>query len=109
MVLGRLHQYGPANIAEKVPNGIEFELKRLNYDIAGTAFWPAVAALTSFVPMTQILFGSDHPHVPLGETVHGMTQLGLTAADLRAIGRENAIALLPSLQRQPGNARPPSA
>ena len=36
-LLGRMHQYGPKNIAEKTPNGIEFELKRLYYDIAGTA------------------------------------------------------------------------
>ncbi len=36
MVLGRMHQYAPQNIAEKAPNGIEYELKRLYYDIAGT-------------------------------------------------------------------------
>ena len=29
MLLGRMHQYGPKDIAEKAPNGIEFELKRL--------------------------------------------------------------------------------
>src|SRR5262245_25072033 len=46
MVLGRLHQYGPKDIAERAPNGIEYELRRLYYDIAGTAYRPAVAALT---------------------------------------------------------------
>ena len=35
MVLGRMHQYGPKGIAEKAPNGIEYELKRLYYDVAG--------------------------------------------------------------------------
>jgi len=29
MVLGRMHQYGPKNTADKAPNGIEYELKRL--------------------------------------------------------------------------------
>src|SRR5258705_7250 len=60
MLLGRMHQYGPKNIAEKAPNGIEYELKRHYYDIAGTAYRPAIAALKSLVPTTQILFGSDN-------------------------------------------------
>ena len=98
MVYGRMIQYGPKNIAEKAPNGIEYELRRLYYDIAGTAFRPAIAALTSLVPTTQILLGSDNPYVPLGDTAQGMTQLGLSAADLRAIGRDNALALLPRLK-----------
>jgi 6-methylsalicylate decarboxylase len=98
MVLGRMHQYAPKNIAEKAPNGIDYELKRLHYDVAGTAYRPAIAALTSLVPTTQILFGSDNPFVPLAETAEGMMQLGLSADDLRLIGRENALALLPRLR-----------
>jgi predicted TIM-barrel fold metal-dependent hydrolase len=98
MLLGRMHQYGPKNIAEKAPNGIEYELKRLYYDIAGTAYQPAIAALTSLVPTTQILFGSDNPFVPLAETAEGMKQLGFSADDLGQIGRENALALLPRLK-----------
>jgi len=99
MLLGRMHQYAPKDIAEKAPNGIEYELKRLYYDIAGTAYRPAIAALTQMVPTTQILFGSDNPFVPLRETAQGMTQLGLSAGSLRAIGRDNVLALLPSLAR----------
>jgi predicted TIM-barrel fold metal-dependent hydrolase len=87
MLLGRMHQYAPKDIAEKAPNGIEYELKRLYYDIAGTAYRPAIAALTQMVPTTQILFGSDSPFVPLRETAQGITQLGFSAATLRAIGR----------------------
>ncbi len=98
MLLGRMHQYGPKNIAEIAPNGIEYELKRLYYDIAGTAYRPAIAALTSLVPTTQILFGSDHPFVALAETAEGMMQLGLSADDLRLIGRDNALTLLPRLK-----------
>ena len=99
MLLGRMHQYGPKNIAEKAPNGIEYELKRLHYDIAGTAYRPAIAALTSLVPTTQILFGSDNPFVPLADTAEGMMQLGFSEDDLRKIGRENALALLPRLKQ----------
>lgn len=98
MVLGRMHQYAPKNIAEKAPNGIDYELKRLYYDIAGTAYRPAIAALTSLVPTTRILFGSDNPYVPLAETAEGMLQVGFSAADLQLIGRENALALFPRLK-----------
>ena len=98
MLLGRMHQYATKNIGEKVPNGIEYELKRLYYDIAGTAYRPAIAALTSLVPTTQILFGSDNPFVPLAETAEGMMQLGLSANDLVLISRENALTLLPRLK-----------
>ncbi len=98
MVLGRMHQYAPKNIAEKAPNGIDYELKRLYYDIAGTAYRPAIAALTSLVPTTHILFGSDNPFVPLAETAEGMMQVGFSAADLQLIGRDNALALLPRLK-----------
>jgi len=72
MVMGRMYDYAPKNIAEKAPNGIEYELKRLYYDIAGTAYRPAIAALTKLVPMKQILFGSDNPFVPLKETAQRM-------------------------------------
>jgi 6-methylsalicylate decarboxylase len=97
MVVGRMHQYAPANLAEKAPNGIEYELKRLYYDIAGTAFLPAIAALTRLVSTSQILFGSDNPFIPLADTAVGVTKLGLSARDLQRIGRENALALLPGL------------
>jgi 6-methylsalicylate decarboxylase len=99
MVLGRMQQYAPPNIAEKAPHGIDYELKRLYYDIAGTAYRPAIAALTNLVPMTQILFGSDNPYVPIAQTAEGMMHVGLSAADLQLIGRDNALALLPRLKR----------
>lgn len=98
MVLGRMHQYGPNDISEKAPNGIEYELKRLYYDIAGTAYRPAIAALTSLVPTTQILFGSDNPFIPLAETAESIMQLGFSADDLARIGRDNALTLLPRLK-----------
>jgi 6-methylsalicylate decarboxylase len=99
MVVGRMQQYAPRSIPEKVPNGIEYELKRIHYDIAGTAYRPAIAALTSLVPTTQILFGSDNPFVPLADTAEGMMQLGFSEDDLGKIGRENALALLPRLKQ----------
>jgi len=98
MIAGRMQDYAPKDIVQKAPNGIEYELKRLHYDIAGTAFRPASAALMSLVPTTQILFGSDDPFVPLAKTAEGIMQLDLPGADLQRIGRENALSLLPRLR-----------
>jgi 6-methylsalicylate decarboxylase len=99
MVAVRMQQYGPKSVTEQGPHAIEDALKRLHYDIAGTAFAPAIAALKALVPTTQILFGSDNPFVPLALTANGLDELGLSFADLQAIGRDNALALLPNLAR----------
>jgi hypothetical protein len=88
MVMGRLHDYPPKTIAEVAPNGIDYELARLYYDIAGTA----IAALTKLVPVTQILFGSDNPFLPLKEAARRMKALGLSPAELRATGRTGRCA-----------------
>jgi len=96
MLADRLWQYGKQmkELADKLPNGIEYELKKLHYEIASSANAPAMAALKKLVPMSQILFGSDYPFVPIAVTAGGMTHLGLSAADLQAIGRDNARAFL---------------
>jgi predicted TIM-barrel fold metal-dependent hydrolase len=98
MIVNRMHQYDPKNIAQKLPNGIEYELRRLYYDIAGTASRPAIAALTSLVATSQILFGSDNPFIPLAETAEGLKHLDFSPTDLQRIGRENAMELLPQLR-----------
>src|SRR5262249_35129932 len=65
---------------------------------AGTAYRPPIAALTSLVATSQILFGSDNPFIPLAETAEGLKHLGFSEADLQQIGRDNAIELLPRLR-----------
>jgi predicted TIM-barrel fold metal-dependent hydrolase len=100
MLAGRIAQVSHfiSGFAEKAPLGVEYEFKRLHYDIANSANRSAMAALTNLVPPSQILFGSDYPFVPIGVTAGGMSKVGLSAADLQAIGRDNAIALLPRLK-----------
>lgn len=100
MLAGRIDQL--ANNAPvfkaKLPDGIDYELKRFFYEIANSANKPAIAALTSAVPMSQIMFGSDFPLVPIPLTAGGLAKLGFSAADLGALSRDNAIALLPRLK-----------
>lgn len=100
MVAGRIARQSNnmKSLSEKLPNGVEYELRRLHYDIAGSANPPAMAALMKRVPTSQILFGSDYPWVRIDATAGGITNLGLSSADLQAIDRENAVALLPRLK-----------
>jgi len=100
MVAGRLRQYVSKPVLESLPHGIEHELRRLYFDIAGTAHRPAVAALRCLVADTQILFGSDEPHVSLQETVQGMDRLGLPLGACAAIRGGNVRRLLPQFGRR---------
>jgi len=101
MLAGRIAELGRLRgITEGIPNGVEYELKRLHYEIANSANRSAISALMNLVPMSQIMFGSDYPFVPIGVTANGMNNLGLSPADLQAIGQDNAVALLPRLKAQ---------
>jgi predicted TIM-barrel fold metal-dependent hydrolase len=99
MVVDRMRQYATVGSGPKTLEGIEDELRRLYFDIAGTAYPPAVAALTRLVPTTQILFGSDNPFVPLAETAEGAMKLGFSERDLQQITHDNALRLMPGLRR----------
>ena len=100
MLAGRIIQTGGAlfGIDKKVPDGVEYELKRLHYEIANSANRSAMAALMNMVLTSQIMFGTDCPFVPTGVTANGMMKLGLSDEDLRMIGRDNALALFPRLK-----------
>jgi predicted TIM-barrel fold metal-dependent hydrolase len=94
----RISLYASRDTTAQVPRGIEHELRRLYYDIAVSGYRPAIAALASLVPPSQILFGSDHPFRPLAESAGTINELGLSAAALQAIGWDNALAVLPRLR-----------
>jgi 6-methylsalicylate decarboxylase len=98
MLSSRMTNYAPKNFNEALPRGIDYELRRLYYDIAVSGDRSAVAALTALVPMSQILFGSDFPYRPLGETAGTLSQIGLSENDLEAITRDNPLRLLPRLK-----------
>lgn len=85
------------DIAERVPTGVPSELKKLFYDVANSVNPSSMAALTNLVPMSQLLFGSDFPYVPCTVTANGLDRFGLSARDLSAVNRENAVRLFPRL------------
>jgi predicted TIM-barrel fold metal-dependent hydrolase len=44
------------------------------------------------------MFGTDYPYRPGSEVVEGLTGYGFSAAELRAIDRDNALRLMPRLK-----------
>ncbi|MFZ9323139.1 MAG: amidohydrolase family protein, partial [Hylemonella sp.] len=71
------------------------ELKRFYYDTAWAMHPMALASLTRLVDVSQILFGSDYPYRTGEDTIKGLIDYGFTDAELKAIGRDNALRLLP--------------
>jgi predicted TIM-barrel fold metal-dependent hydrolase len=84
--------------ADSLPDGIDFELKRLNYEIANAAYAPNMAALLKYVPISQVLFGTDFPYVSVTENVSDLGKVGLAADDLKAVESDNAIRLIARLR-----------
>jgi predicted TIM-barrel fold metal-dependent hydrolase len=86
------------NSREHMPDGAVAEFQRLYYDTANSGTKPTMAALMALVPTSQILFGTDYPWVPAAATVNPLNANGFPPEVMRAIDRENALALLPRLK-----------
>lgn len=82
-------------LVARVPRGVLFELQRFHYDTAWSANPGALAALMKLVNVSQVLFGSDYPYRSGEDHVKGIVAYGYSDADLRAIGRDNAVRLMP--------------
>jgi predicted TIM-barrel fold metal-dependent hydrolase len=99
MLAGRLAGFLSVrtDLAARVPNGVLPELRKLYYDVVGVANPVAFGAVRQLAGISQLLFGTDYPFFPPDRTVNGLAELGLGPGDLRAIERDNALALLPRL------------
>jgi predicted TIM-barrel fold metal-dependent hydrolase len=85
-------------LASRVPNGVLYELKKLNYDIANATNPSSLAALMNLVPTTQILWGSDFPYRAVGPTANGWDNYQVSDEIKRAVNRDNALKLFPRFQ-----------
>ena len=80
-----------------IPGGCVAAIRALYFDTAQAYNPPALAAMTRLMPTDHIVFGSDFPAAAPDLTEQGLEAFGLDAAALRAIGRDNALGLMPSL------------
>jgi predicted TIM-barrel fold metal-dependent hydrolase len=86
------------DVNSRFPNGIDAEFQRLYYETANAGYASNMAALLKFVPLTQVLFGTDYPYISVTENVGDITKAGLAEAELRAIETDNALRLVPRLR-----------
>ena len=83
--------------AARIPHGVMHELKKLHLDIASMTGARSFNAIRDLVGIEKMLFGTDFPFGPIGPIAQNLGRLGLSEADLRALERDNALALLPNL------------
>ena len=82
------------DLGANVPNGAAAELKRLRFDITSATSAPAFAALQAFVPLRQLLFGTDFPYGTIDAARAALDALELPIADADLLRFANARALL---------------
>jgi predicted TIM-barrel fold metal-dependent hydrolase len=82
-------------LAQRLPHGLEYELRRFYYDTANSAAAITMNALMTLTPVSHILFGTDSPFIPVSVTADALDRLGLKPADLHAIQYGNAERLWP--------------
>ena len=86
-------------LAQDLPNGLMYELQKFYYDTGQAYHRPLLASYKALVPASQILFGTDFPFRGTSITAQGLAENGdFTAAELRAIERDNALRLFPGLE-----------
>ena len=85
-----------------LPDGPMPEFRKLFYETAQGNTPGQLAALLKMVSISQVMYGTDYPFRDGAEVNQGLADYGFTAADLRAIERDNALALLPRLKAQAG-------
>jgi predicted TIM-barrel fold metal-dependent hydrolase len=88
-------------VAERIPNSVEYYLKRLYYDVAQSCVPTVLRALQDIAEPSHILFGTDYPFSKKGDAVVSDVIEGIAAyqgfdAELRRkVERDNALALFP--------------
>jgi predicted TIM-barrel fold metal-dependent hydrolase len=90
---------GRADLVKLMPEGVVAQIQRLYFDTAQAFNVYDMAAMTKLMPDGHIVYGSDYPAADPVDTSKGLATLGLAPALERAIGRDNALALMPGLAR----------
>ena len=101
MIADRIDKFGRPDPGA-APDGARLhdalsQIRTLYFDTANAANPPALAATRALAVPGHILFGSDYPYAPAARAVDDLARAQLNRQELRAIERDNAIALMPRL------------
>ncbi len=72
-----------------------YHIRRFFYDTAGSANPIVMQGIAKLAGASQIVFGTDYPFGNPASLADGLRSVGFTAAQLRAIDRENALRIFP--------------
>ncbi|HEX5280035.1 MAG TPA: amidohydrolase family protein [Micropepsaceae bacterium] len=86
------------DLSKVAPDGINAEFRKLYYETANANSPPTMAALLKFAPLSQVMFGSDHPYVSDTDNLADLKSCGLSQTQMNAILYENAQRLIPGLR-----------
>lgn len=87
-----------AELRQRIPNGVEFELRKLYYDVVSvTGSLGGTHALLDFADPSHLLFGTDFPYYRIDQVDEGTARTAVAAVQTPAVNRENALALFPRL------------
>lgn len=95
MLAGRMKDRLPAGSEKYLPNGLYAELRKWHYDVAHATFPWSMAAVRTFMPESQIVFGTDYSPEPMESTVNQIPGLKLPKQFELAMLRTNAEGLFP--------------
>ncbi len=84
-------------LAKVAPQGVDYELRRLYFETGNAANSPSMAALLDYMPLSQVLFGTDAPYFGLDMNLRTLRSNRLSAEQQNAIEHDNARRLLPGL------------
>ncbi|MSQ51542.1 MAG: amidohydrolase [Betaproteobacteria bacterium] len=83
------------NQKSKFPRGALHEIKKFYYEIAQASHPYAMSSLKSFMPISQILFGTDFPYRSTADMGKGLVKSGFSAREIASINHGNAAKLFP--------------
>ncbi|HZP74626.1 MAG TPA: amidohydrolase family protein [Pseudolabrys sp.] len=84
------------DLGARMPEGPIRSLQKFYYDTANATTVYPLASLLKLVPTSQVMFGTDFPFLTASATAAGLRETKMfSAADLQAIERGNAVAMMP--------------
>ena len=87
------------DLDQVAPHGVLHQIKKLYLDTVSVFDPISFNALKQMAPASQLLFGTDYPYWTTDVNINALAAQPLTPAELRAIERDNALALMPQLAR----------
>lgn len=95
VMAGRIKDRYPKDRVQWIPNGVWPELRKLYYEVAHGTWRQNLLALKEFVPLSQVMFGTDFTPEPMETTVRELPNSPYSQEELQAIERGNAEKMFP--------------